>query len=342
MDYIISKFYEYGYKVTYNKYTGTYNSCCPICREGKSWGRKKRCFFIPGNDNIYCHNCGSSLKPYQWIREVSGMSHDELEEDLEGEVYDVRNDVVPNETPVEVPTLPEDSINLFDPIQVDFYRENLKIKAAIQYIHSRRLDTAINRPDALYISLNDKFQGNRLVIPFKNEEGKIVFYQTRKIFDWDDGPSYLSKPNSDKTLFGIDKINPDKDTVFLFEGPLDSFFVKNAIGVAGINKGNFRFTTTQQEQLQSLMMFRKIWVLDNQWVDETARVKTFQLLDMGECVFIWPKDKKEYKDFNEMCISYGIDGISSSYITQNSQCGPSAVYKCKLLFGKLYLSMGST
>ena len=50
-EYIIQKFYQFSGNPTYNKFTNVYNGSCPICREGKSWGRKRRLFFIP-KDNI--------------------------------------------------------------------------------------------------------------------------------------------------------------------------------------------------------------------------------------------------------------------------------------------------
>ena len=45
-NYIIQKFYEYAGYVQYLKHNNTYNGCCPICHEGKSWGKKKRCFYM--------------------------------------------------------------------------------------------------------------------------------------------------------------------------------------------------------------------------------------------------------------------------------------------------------
>jgi len=335
VEYVVAKLYEYGYKVTHNKYSNTYNSCCPICHEGNSWGWKKRCFYIPENKNIFCHNCGSSLPPYQWVRAVSGMSHNELQRDLESDTYESLMVVLDAEKPkIRVPTLPEDSINLFDPIQVKYYEKDPTVKAATEYIEHRRLNTAINRPDALYISLKDRFSSNRLVIPFKDTGGKIVFYQTRKIFDWDDKPNYLSKLNSDKTLYGIDKIDERMDTVFLFEGPIDACFVKNGIGVAGINRGHFKLTVTQQEQMKSIQLFDKIWVLDSQWLDDTSRVKTQSLLEEGEKVFIWPKKwGKQFKDVNEMCVHHGLDQISPEFIKKNSICGENSILRFKMMFG---------
>lgn len=334
-DYVITKFYELGYKVSYNKYNNTYISCCPLCKEGKSWGRKKRCFYIPENDNIFCHNCGISLKPYNWIRKVSGMGDEELRRDMESSNYSIE---IPLEVekPIKIlPSLPEDSINLFDKMQMDYYHNDEIVKTALNYIKTRKLDVAINRPDALFISKKDFSHKNRLILPFKDSNGKIVFYQSRKLFEWDDKPTYLSKFGADKSLFGMDRINSEKEYVFLFEGPIDSCFVKNSIAVGGINEGQHRFTPTQNDQLEELKFFKKIWVLDSQWIDRASREKTKVLLEMGECVFIWPKKWGHYKDFNDICISKDIPGISSNFIREHSFCGKSSLLKYKILFGSI-------
>lgn len=336
VDFVVSKFYEYGYKVSHNKYSNSYQSCCPICREGKSWGKQKRSFYLPDENKIYCHNCGSSLSTYSWIREVSGITHNELVELLDSENYEtpIFSEEIKEEFAVS--TLPEDSINLFDPNQIEYYKDNDKVRKVVKYFTDRRLNTAVNRPDALYVSIKDRFQSDRLVIPFKDEEGDIVFFQTRRVFDWDDKPNYLSKLGADKTLYGIDKVDSNMDTVFLFEGPIDSFFVKNGLGVAGINKGHFSFTKTQKSQLQSLSLYKKIWVLDSQWIDATAREKTISLLETGETVFIWPKKYgMKYKDLNELCVANGLDQISPEFIKKNAVQGMNSVLRFKLVFGKL-------
>lgn len=336
IDYVVSKFYELGYKVSHLKHNDTYLSCCPICHEGKSWGRKKRCYYIPANNNIFCHNCGSSLTTYRWIREVSGMSDKELRKDVESGAFEMIDLNVKAKEPQKTPTLPEDSINLFDPAQTEFYENDKIVRYATQYIKDRRLDTAINRPHALYISLKDFTHKNRLIIPFKEESDQIVFYQSRKLFNYDERGNYISKINSNKTIYGIERVTTDIDTVFLFEGPIDASFIKNGLGVAGITKGVQRFTDIQEEQLESLKFFDKIWVLDSQWLDETARTKTEILLNLGERVFIWPKGLgKKFKDLNELCIHHELDQVSSTFIKKNTTMGNSGILKFKTLMSKL-------
>lgn len=333
LDYVITKFYELGYKVSYNHYDKTYRSCCPICREGKSWGRKKRCYFIPENDNIFCHNCGSSLKPFQWIKEVSGMTDEEIAEDAREAFTTIVDE--PTVKEVKPHTLPDDSINLFDQIQLNYYKNNSVVRTALKIIDERRLKTAVSAPDALYVSLKDKVHKNRLIIPFKDSNGKIIFYQSRKMFVEDEKTSYISKQGADKSICGMEHIDPTMDHIFIFEGPIDSYFVKNGVAVAGINKGYHRFTAIQSAQLDELKLFKKIWVLDSQWIDETSREKTLKLLELGECVFFWPKKWGQYKDFNEICVKHGLDQISPEFIKKNSYCGQSAIVKFKVMFSKL-------
>lgn len=263
------------------------------------------------------------------------MTEDELQKDIADNVTTVDINFEEPAPYRKIPSLPDDSINLFDPTQVEFYKNDHIVQTVLAYIRGRRLDTAVNRPDAFYLSLTDYVHRYRLVIPFKNTEGKIIHYQSRRVFEWDEKPDYLTKVNSDKSLFGVDKIDPTQDDVFIFEGPLDSCFVKNSVAVAGINEGHHRFTSIQADQLDELRLFNKIWVLDNQWIDNAAREKSRVLLEQGECVFVWPEKFKNFKDFNDICKYCNLDEIKRGFIKKNSTCGKGAVLKFNVVFGKL-------
>ena len=76
-EYIIQKFYQYAGYPKYTKSTNTYTGGCPICREGSSWGRKSRAYYIPKNNAICCHNCGWYSKTLNWIIEVSGLTYND-------------------------------------------------------------------------------------------------------------------------------------------------------------------------------------------------------------------------------------------------------------------------
>ena len=330
-DYVILKFYELGYYPKRNKFNDTYQCSCPICKEGASLGKKRRCYYIPKNDNIFCHNCGWSSKPAKWICEVSGMSNLELIEDLKK--YTPNLDIVEEKYVIRKTvseTLPLDSINLSDISQIEYYKGNDTLRICLQTIKQRRLDTAINKPDNLYISFKDRVHKNRLIIPFINEKNNIEFYQSRTILSYDTKkPKYLSKINSEKTLFNINKVDQNSDCVFIFEGPINSFFTRNSVAVAGITEGKQTFTPRQQEQFDTVLkLHKKIWVLDSQWVDKAALKKTEVLLLQGESVFIWPeKFGKRFKDFNDIAMQCKIDEIKASFIQENTCEGLTGILK---------------
>ena len=322
-DFVVLKFFELGYYPKYNKFNNVYQCSCPICREGKSLGKKRRCYYIPKNENIFCHNCGWSGKPLKWITEVSGHTSADIIQELKEYVPDI-TDIVEEESPVKVvtDTLPKDCINLSDTAQLDFYNNNDMLRTATQTIKNRRLDTAVNKPGSLYISLVDKVHKNRLVIPFINENKEIEFYQSRTLLDRDNKvkPKYLGRVNAEKTLFNIDRVSSDHNTVYIFEGPLNAFFTKNSVAVAGITERGRSFTTRQEQQLNNTLKWNdKVWILDSQWIDQASLVKSEALLKQGERVFIWPeKFGKRFKDFNDIAIACSIDEIKWDFIQKNT------------------------
>ena len=328
-EYVVAKFYEFGRSPIYNKFNNVYQCSCPVCRESL---KKKRCYYIPDNENIYCHNCGWSSKPWKWVREVSGLSNQQIIDEVKD--YDVSIDIGKVEEvreKVQVSTLPEDSINFSDTHQLEYYKDNHIIRACKHIIKSRRLDTAVNRPDNLYVSLKDMVHKNRIVIPFVNERGEIEFYQTRtvKTSDLRTKPKYLGKVGAEKTLFNIDKVTSEHDKVYIFEGPIDAFFVRNSVAVAGITERGRSFTTRQEEQLNgTLKWYDKVWILDSQWGDRASMIKSEALLNQGETVFIWPETLgRKYKDFNDLAIAANKDEISWDWIQKNTFQGLEGIVK---------------
>jgi hypothetical protein len=334
-EYIVEKFFEYVYQPRYNKYNNTYQGGCCICKEGGSLGKKRRCYYIPKNDNIFCHNCGWSSKPFKWVKEVTGKTDIDIINDIKE--YDTTT-AAPIHIPTEISpkqqskTLPDDCINLFDPTQLNFYKENLIVQSCIKIIQHRRLDTAINRPEKLFISLTDTVHKNRLIIPFINESNEIEFYQSRSITTQDikTRPKYISRINAEKTLFNINKISGEYNYVFIFEGPLNAFFTRNSVAVAGITeRGQTSFTKRQQEQIDSVLAwYKKVWVLDSQWLDNASLSKTEILLKNNEAVFIWPEQiGTKYKDFNDLCIAGKRDEITHGFILKNTFSGLEGVFR---------------
>lgn len=347
-EYVIKKFYEYGFGVQHIKSNGTFHCSCPICMEGKSFGKKKRCWYIPSKNLIYCHNCGWSSRPVKWIMEAGNISFADIQEELKSGEYTIINldkkryDDINFDSliPAEESILPTDSIDLSNNLQLEYYKNNSVVQKALNYIKSRRLDSAINKPDSFYISLNDSTHKNRLIIPFNDANGKTIFYQSRSIgasFDEKlEKVKYLGKKNAQKSIFGLDKIDSSINEIFIFEGPIDACFVKNGIAVAGINPSSS--SSFNELQLQQLRQFADnhsfIWVLDSQWVDEASRQKTAELLSQGESIFMWPETiGKQFKDFNELCVNVKKNEVPIEAIRNNILSGERSLLKYKMLMG---------
>jgi len=334
-EYILQKYYQYAGYPKFKKLSNAYVACCPICREGNSWGKKKRSYLLVDDNKICCHNCGWYSDPVKWIQEVSGLSFNEILK--EAQTFDIiplevlAKDRTEPSKPKTIEKLPLDSINIFDSSQIEYFRDNETIVDALKLVSHRRLNSAINKPDTLWVTLKDKVHKNRIIIPFYNENNEIIFYQSRLIYDKDAKfyPKYLSKINGEKSLYNANKIFSDLDYIFIFEGPIDSFFVRNGTAVAGIQENSSNtFSPIQEQQLLSFKFHKKIWVLDSQWRDQASRNKTSKLIENGETVFIWPEALgKKYKDINDYCIDIKKDEIDPKFFIENSHEG----LKAKLL-----------
>ena len=332
-EFVVQKFYQYANKPKYNRLTRTYQGGCPICKEGKSWGIKRRLFYVTKKNLIFCHNCGWSGNPIKWIMQVSGDSYTTVINEVQ-QVDNIKISVEREEKKLITEDLPEDSINLFDDNQVNFYKDNSIVSEVLKYIKDRRLDTAINRPQKLYTSLKDFTHKNRLIIPFF-DNNKPIYYQSRTVLENDKKirPKYLSKRNGEKSVFNIDNVTSDIDYIFIFEGPIDSFFIRNGVAVAGIQEDSYTtFTQLQAQQIKRYPLHKIIWVLDSQWQDEAGLKKSYKLAENDELIFIWPEIVgKKFKDFNEMCCTLGTDEVKPEFVIKNSNSG----LKAKLMLSQI-------
>jgi hypothetical protein len=329
--YIVNKFYQYAGSPKHNRGTNVYQASCPICREGKSWLRKKRCYYIPTKNVIHCHNCGWHGNPVNWIMELQSCSlSDVLSESNNYDDIVIPINQAENNKKITNYELPCDCIDLENDDELNFYSNNSIVMQAVFTLNDRGLLTSINRPKKYYITLTDFVHKNRIIIPFYDENNKIIFYQSRKILNNDDRPRYLSKKNSERSIFNINNIIEDIPYVFITEGPFDCTFIRNGIALAGISEsGSDTFTEKQKLQIQTFPLHEHIFVLDNQWNDATSKKKSKDLIEAGKSVFLWPKEYGKFKDINDVCVRYKLNEFPYKFILKNSFSG---------MVGKLKLS----
>ena len=329
-EYIGFKFLQLSPHSYYSNFNNKYIGACPLCREGNSFGKKRRCAYIPEIEYITCLNCGDNMSPISWIMRVSGSTFYEVLEDFKSfastenvEISSSNSNEEPKKT--IIPDLPHNEIDLFNNSQLEYYKKDKMVESAISFLSKRRLDIAVNKPTKYCFSLTDKYHKNRLIIPFIDENNKVLNYQTRSLGD--SSPRYLTKYGGTSCLFNFNKIDPDFYEIFIFEGPFDSTFIKNGVAVGGIQESSSKlFRGVQGEQIKQYPFHRKIWVLDSQHKDHAAHSKSIKLLNAGENVFIWPKKIGNLcKDFNDVAMMGYMEHITPEWVIKNTFTGGEGV-----------------
>lgn len=193
---------------------------------------------------------------------------------------------------------------------------------ALEYCKQRKLFEAVNTCKKFYVSLDDKIHKNRLIIPFfYNKE--IVSYQTRSLLP-QQTPKYKTKLG-EKHLFGLDNIDSKIPFVFLFEGPIDSMFVRNGLAMTSLS-----LTDLQRIQLNSLIGYEPIYVFDNDKNNKTVSKKINKCIETGNRIFVWPKEFSKFKDFNEVCMHLNNTEIPWQFVVKHSASNQQAKLKLKL------------
>jgi hypothetical protein len=300
-NFILSKLDSHGIK-RFSAGGSSWKFSCPICREGKSYGKKQRCFLLK-DGFFFCHNCSETYTPYKFFNYLSPISY----KDFVNEYFDYSGgqnikdqnsleilnleDIPESETDY---SLPSGSICLDDETQLAFYKNDYKVKKALEYCKARRLFSAINKVP-LYYTEKDFIHKNRIILPYF-ENGRVSYYQSRLISETGDQPKYLSKTSQKTCFFNQDNIAWELPYIFIFEGPIDSMFVQNGIGMGGLT------CNKAQKDILNIYKFTHdvIFVLDNQLDNKEVVARYLKLEEDGEKVFLW-SDIKE-KDINEWAV----------------------------------------
>jgi hypothetical protein len=315
-EFVLAKFRQYSGNPIQ---TGmNWNASCPICHEGKHWLKKKRLYYLSRDNYIYCHNCSESWTPLNWIKEVSGQTIQEILHEMNTEGYDCyeKEEIVsPTQTVIEI--LPTNSIDLSNPQQLEFYKNNKVVQNALLLIQSRRLSTAHNKCQRYFLSLDDWKYRNRVIIPYYDFNDRICFYTARSLYK-NQTPKYLNKVG-EKEVFGIDKVDASFPYIFVFEGQIDSMFIKNGVAISGVT-----ITEHQMKIIKNHFPEHElIWVLDNPKIDETSRKlikKRAKETNDFRC-FVYHGRYAEHKDLNAYCVAEKIDSVDVDDFIKNCKKG---------------------
>lgn len=341
---VIENIYLYGKRV--KKQGKKYNCECPFCREGKSAGKKRRFYYLPDRDLVYCHNCNYSSNGFRFLVNVQQATYEDVKKQLE-EYYQQNpeekdhphatnlNEVLEDQTKgflnKKESILPWDAINLCELKNLNnISLENQEVlKKALRYLITRRLNKAVNRPKAYYLSFKDLHHRERLILPYYNEQNQIYYFQSRDLEEESDFKylCYYDDFATEKGLSGLNQLDHSLDTLYIFEGPIDSYFVRNGIALAGRH-----LTESQRDTLYNkYWMFKKVYVFDN---DKEGIKASLEKVKNQESVFIFPKEWQQFKDFNAIAISEKLNEIPLEILQDHTYSGSSAHLKLKILLNQ--------
>jgi len=289
------------------------NIRCNICGDSKKSLSKARGWFLftdDGNVIYYCHNEGESLSFRNYLKDFfpsqykrffgfdpnqvkSKLSADskiskEIKSEIES-IYDISE--IYKSVSVPITNYMGDSLIVKN-----------KLKDVYKYLTNRRIcDTII---DKLYFGVakkkNSKYDlRGRIIIPFiENKTDKVYAFQARKIFKVA-GPKYITiKETNPIKIYNYYNVNI-VDPVIITEGPIDSFFIDNAISTAGTISTNSRVLEFIKEKFPY-----RIWVFDN---DDAGTQRTKNFYEAGESVSFWQTDFMDCKDINDIAVKYNKD-----------------------------------
>jgi hypothetical protein len=146
----------------------------------------------------------------------------------------------------------------------------------------------------------------RLVMPFFDKEGKMFGYSGRS-FDPDSKLRYVTiMTRGDHTkVYGLDQVNFD-ETVYMVEGPIDSFFLPNCLAMAGADVSH-----------DWLDKEKTVVIFDNEPRNKEIVKRIGKTIDKGYTVCLWPEEI-EQKDLNDMYLAGWTTPKLVDLITKNS------------------------
>jgi len=314
MSYIDTKYLNLA-SATLQKYKklkpGVWTFRCPYCGDSKKHRNKTRgyIFSVKGDHVFKCHNCGVTRSFSNFLKDNAPHVYDQyvMERYKEGTIGG--NVSKPDLSQfVSKPKFKKRTVDL-EPLSC---LNNFHL--AKKYILDRGIPE--NKLDRLYYCPKFKEWSNtqkqtfpdttndeaRIIIPLNDTDGNLIGFQGRSL-----SPNakmrYITVMLDEDApkLYGLDHINKN-ETIYIVEGPFDSFFLENSVAMCG-----------SDVDIRSFNWSDYIWVYDNEPRSKQITNKLSKSIDSGDKVVIWPSHIEE-KDLNDMANS----GVNVKSVVQSN------------------------
>ena len=279
------------------KKNGLYNFRCPYCGDSQKHKNKARGYlYIVKNDyNFKCHNCGTTRTLANFLKDQDSVIHDQyiMERYKRGATGKRSNTAAPKfkfEKPV---FKKKQELNLNKVVNLN------KEHPARTYLEQNRQLPSQPLEDMYYVENFKEWTNTqkqtfdsvtndepRIIIPLRYN-GKIIGYQGRALLPKSKIKYITIMLEEDAPkVFGLDKIKIE-DPVYVVEGPIDSYFLGNAIAMCGSDVDLSSYD------------YQFIFAFDNEPRSRQIVDKIAGAIRQGAKVVLWPKSIVE-KDINDM------------------------------------------
>lgn len=276
------------------------NFRCPHCGDSTRRASMTRGWFYEHDNALRygCFNCnynlpiGSYLKNHfpehfrRWLRDRRGGSEVKIESNREKELFSIKKEIVE--------TLPfcENLDDLVDEHPAKKYMLDRMIPSDKLKLFWFTMDWKKIANHVFKGTYDDDSEREpRIVIPIYNKDNKIESIQGRALRKSENIRYITIKAFEDASkIFGVERVDNSSDPVFVFEGPIDSVFIKNGIAMSG---GQVDIDVVPFRD-------RRVWVLDNENRSPDTMTRYQKLIDQGERVVLWDKAPWTMKDINDM------------------------------------------
>lgn len=237
------------------------NCRCHVCGDSQKKANKKRGYFYQHDGHLFykCWNCGISYSFSTFLKEFDPASFNAYRMQIfrekagrneQQEVSPPSDDLL--KIKISDILIRAKEAELFEgcPLVIDLEDDH----PAKVYLMGRKLPPEHTKMFYYVESFFKWARGNtdkfslqyfgelkdhpRIVFPWKTADGVVFAYQARSIHGQEPKYYTIILDESVPKVFGMDRVDPDKP-IYVFEGPLDSLFIPNAVAVGSSALMNF-------------------------------------------------------------------------------------------------------
>lgn len=290
-----------------------YNCRCPFCMDSEKSKSKARGYIYEkqGKMIYFCHNCGMSLSVSSFIKAIdlnlyNEMQLERLMDQKPKEQIEYEQFVDKMKKPAFMKSGPLKGLKKVSQLSPDDPIKKFVVSRRIPNEYHAKLFSCPNFMNYVNRLIPNKFSKEalkhdelRLLIPFFDKDQNMYAFQGRSLRKSEVKYITIILDETKPKIYGLDTVDLNRKT-YVFEGPIDSLFVPNAIAVAG---------GEMVPALKDLNKSNLVVVYDNEPRSKETIKKLDKAILNGYNVVIWPENL-EHKDVNDMVLA----GLSPAFI----------------------------